>query len=289
MNDGGWNGGNQSWGGENQIKVITDVLRTMVPEGETPVVEAWFISHEHEDHMDFLRFSDTVYDLEDRVRVEGFYVSEVSEAIKIGTGATQSVGRTALGATNYKTSTGETTPVYRPHMGEKYYFNDVVVDVMYTQEQIDANQYVDNLNVSSTWLMYHIEGQKFLLAGDTELVNMKYVMGTYSESYMDVDIMNHHHHSLNIYTEDLTYYKKVETLLYSTWGTWSIYWPADVQAANKEIQTYGNEFVSYVDGGKRFTFPYEVGTYETLEPLYPEQSERLTAREQQWRQEAGLL
>ena len=118
---------------------------------------------------------------------------------------------------------------------------------------------------------------------------MQYVMQTYSEDYMDVDIMNHHHHCLNIYTDDLNYYAKVETLLYSTWGTYSIYWPKDVLDANLKIQKFGTEVLSYIDGGKRFTFPYTVGEYENLEPLYPEQSEYCIERQEQWLKDAGLL
>ncbi len=281
LNDGGWK--------DNDVRKITDVLCEMVPEGETPVVDAWFISHEHEDHMFFIGSASSVYDLDDRVRVEGFYVSQVNDHIAEITGAANTVGKTTLLAGDFKNVKGEPTPVYRPHMGERYYFNDITVDVMYTQEQAPENIYVDNLNVSSTWLMYNIEGQKFLLAGDTELINMQYVMQTYSEDYMDVDIMNHHHHCLNIYTDDLNYYAKVETLLYSTWGTYSIYWPKDVLDANLKIQKFGTEVLSYVDGGKRFTFPYTVGEYENLEPLYPETSASLVERQEGWLKDAGLL
>lgn len=280
INDGGWK--------DNDVRKITDILLSMVPEGETPIVDAWFISHEHEDHMYFIGSASKVYDLDDCVRVEGFYVSQVNDNVAAITGA-NTVGKVTTLASDFKNAKGEPTPVYRPHMGQRYYFNDITVDIMYTQEQMPENQYVDNLNVSSTWLMFHIEGQKFLLAGDTELVNMQYVMSTYSESYMDVDIMNHHHHSLNIYTDDLTYYAKVETLLYSTWGTYSIYWPKDVLENNLIIQSYGTEILSYIDGGKRFTFPYTVGEYENLEPLYPETTEDLVARQEQWLKDAGLI
>ncbi len=282
LNDGGWK--------DNDMRKITDILLSMVPEGETPVVDAWFISHEHEDHMEFIGSASSVYDLDDCVRVEGFYISQVSDRIAEITNTKNTVGKTALLANDFKNVKGEPTPVYRPHMGQRYYFNDITVDIMYTQEQMPENGYVDNLNVSSTWLMYNIEGQKFLLAGDTELINMQYVMQTYSEDYMDVDIMNHHHHALNIYTDDLSWYAKVETLLYSTWGTYSVYWkPADVITNNLIIQSYGTEILSYMDGGKRFTFPYTVGEYENLEPLYPEQSEYCIERQEQWLKDAGLL
>jgi hypothetical protein len=46
--------------------------------------------------------------------------------------------------------------------------------------------------------------------------------------------------------------------------------------------------MSYLDGGKRLTFPYEVGTAENLIPWYPEMSEFCTNRQKDWLKEAGL-
>ena len=63
----------------------------------------------------------------------------------------------------------------------------------------------------------------------------------------------------------------------------------DVLAANLEIQKMGTEILAYMDGGKRFTFPYVVGTYENLKPLYQEMTDKCIVREQQWRKDAGLL
>ena len=280
LNDGGW---------RTDLRTIIEVLQAEVPEGETPVIDAWFISHEHEDHMEFMRAAEANGPQTYNLIVEGFYVSQVNENVANRSNASNTVGMATIQAGNFLNSKGEPTPVYRPHMGERYYFNDITVEVMYTQEQMPETSYIDNLNPSSTWLMYHIEGQKFLLAGDAELINMQYVMETYSEDYMDVDIMNNHHHCLNIYMDDLSYYAKVETLLYSTWGTYSIYWPKDVLAANLEIQKFDTEILAYMDGGKRFTFPYVVGTYENLKPLYQEMTDKCIVREQQWRKDAGLL
>ena len=162
------------------------------------------------------------------------------------------------------------------------------MDVPYTQELLTPTQYNANLNASCTWLMYHIEGQKFLLCGDTELVNQEQVKEIYStdETYMDVDIMNAHHHGLNLFDTDLGFYN-VETVLYSTWGVYSIYW-ANLEQ-NLELQReHCVEYYSYIDGAKRITFPYTIGEIETLEPWYPDQTERLVPRQEQWLEDAGL-
>ena len=51
----------------------------------------------------------------------------------------------------------------------------------------------------------------------------------------------------------------------------------------------GKQAKSYMDGGKRLTFPYEIGTAENLTPWYPEMSEMCTIRQEDWLKEAGLL
>lgn len=278
VNDGGW---------EGDLRTLLDWLQEMAPEGQKPVVEAWFVSHEHEDHNSILRDAVNMYDVADRVAVEGVYVSMVREELKQITGATN-IGKTTVYRSYLKNSAGEMTPIYRPHLGDRYYFCDITVEVPYTQEQLAFRNYVDNLNPSSTWLMYNIEGQKFLLAGDAEEVNMKQVAEMYDPSYMDVDIMNAHHHGLNTYTENLGYFQ-TQTLLYSTWGVYSIYWPADCRENNLIMQKkHCEEYVSYIEGGVKLTFPYTVGSYEILEPWYPDTSSSLIERQAQWLKDAGL-
>lgn len=259
--------------------------------GGKPVVEGWFVSHEHWDHAGVLDKLATTEGLSDRICVEGIYVSQVNEQVSSLTTPEWSteVGTCKRCAPALKTAAGETTPVYRVHAGERYYFCDISVDVLYTQEQFRQDRYVSNLNTSSTWLMYNIEGQKFLLCGDTELVNMRDCARIYDKNYWNVDIMNVHHHGLNLYTDDLGYFK-AKTMLYSTWGTYSIYWrPKVTLEQNLTIQReHCEEYMSYMDGGKRLTFPYEVGTAEDLTPWYQEMSEMCTNRQKKWLEEAGL-
>lgn len=280
VNDGGFPG---------NLEPLLDTLEQEA--GGKPVVEAWFVSHEHWDHAGVLDKLATD-GFADRIFVDGIYVSQVSAAARKITvpETSQEVGTCKRSAPALKTAAGETTPVYRVHAGERYYFCDISVDVLYTQEQFRLDRYVSNLNVSSTWLMYNIEGQKFLLCGDTELPNMRDCVKLYDRAYWDVDIMNVHHHGLNLYIDDLGYFK-AKTMLYSTWGTYSIYWrPKVTLEQNLTIQKeHCQEFMSYMDGGKRLTFPYEVGTAENLSPWYQEMSDMCTARQEKWLREAGLL
>ena len=274
---------------EGNLRPLVDYLVENAPEGQKAVVEAWFISHEHGDHVGVFKEINSMYDINDKIAVEGVYLSQVSNMVKTNVGSSAGdVGTVYVPRSYLKTTAGEMTPIYRPHLGDRYYFSDIIVEVPYTQEQFPLRRYTDNLNPSSTWLMYNIEGQKFLLSGDTEESNMKDVSEMYDASYMDVDIMSLHHHSLNVYTENLGYFQ-VETMLYSTWGVYSIYWPKETLQHNLTIQReYCQEYFSYLEGGRKLTFPYTIGSAETLEPWYPETTTSLVERQAGWLKDAGL-
>ena len=272
INDGGY---------PNDWECLIQSLEAGAPEGQKPVVEAWFISHEHADHVGVFQNS-ALY--ANRISVEGFYLNEVPEDLPVGS---DSRGKVYLAATNFKTAAGESSPIYRMHGGERYYFNDITIEVPYTTEQMPVKDYND-FNTSSVWLMYHIEGQKFLLAGDATIHSMRLMDQTFDQSYFDVDIMNMHHHAANLYVDKLNYFT-CETLLYSTACCYSIYWSNEVKENNLRIQKeFCEEYMSYADGGKKLTFPYTVGSYETLDPWYPDLSEYWVEREKGWLRDLGL-
>ena len=279
INDGGF---------PDNIDPLLDALEQEA--GGKPVVEGWFVSHEHWDHIGVLDKLAENQELAERISINGIYVSQVRQTVQKRTAWDKEVGACKRSAPKLKTAAGETTPVYRVHAGERYCFCDISVEVLYTQEQFRLDRYVDNLNASCTWLMYHIENQTFLVCGDTELSNMRDCAAIYAPGFWNVDVMNHHHHALNLYTDDLGYFK-TKTLLYSTWGTYSIYWrPKIVLQQNLEIQKdHCQEYMSYMDGGKKLTFPYEIGTAENLAPWYKEMSEMCTKRQEDWLKDAGLL
>lgn len=272
VNDGGYP--------EDMDNLISSLERG-APEGQKPVVEAWFISHEHGDHVGVFHNS-SLY--ADRVSVEGFYLNVAPPDISVGSNERGTVTNNAI---YYKNAAGETTPMYRVHAGERYYFNDITVEVPHTTEQVPVADYAD-FNTTSIWLMYYIEGQKFLLAGDATLHSMRIIADSFDQSYFDVDMMNVHHHGINLFTDDLDYFK-CETLLYSSVCHYSYYWTAENKANNIKLQQeFCEEYMSYADGGKKLTFPYTVGSYETLDPWYPELSEYWVERQEGWLRDAGL-
>lgn len=261
MNDGG---------NAKYAEKIVELMEELAPAGEKPTVDAWFFTHEHGDHAYLLKQFYKDLKMSDRINVEAVYYSEISQATAAELyNATHDVGVVSTYIAALKNSAGEIPPLYRPHAGERYYFCDIVVEVPYTQEQVPATEYEGDLNGSSLWLMYYIDGQKFMLNGDTERNNVNGAAAMYDQEYFDVDIMAVFHHGHNIHAGTETYFN-AEVLVYPSWGVYSKRWGPLAIHANNIMMNAAEEAVSYLDGGVKYTFPYEVGTYEVLDNWYPE-------------------
>ncbi len=272
-------------GNEGEYENLLAYLKSLVPEGEKPYIEGWFLSHAHGDHVGFM--SEVGYASAKEVIVEAFYYNEVSPAVHKKLGNNYLLSHLREKMPLFVTADGSVTPVYRCHAGDRYYFSDINIEVLHTTEQLLLDDYVDNYNVSCTWLLYNIEGQKFLNAADAEDVNTRIVMDTMDKDYMDLDMMNVNHHGVNIYLDDLNYYN-CETLLYSGWCTYTVYYPQEIRDGMLKMQDeYCEEYMSYLYGSIVLEFPYTVGSFKTLPSLHPERTVFYKERSIQWMKDIG--
>lgn len=257
-------------GREEDIKYLLDYLEEYAPNGEKPVVEAWFITHAHGDHQGALAAMASDTSLLNRVYIDGIYLSMPSDEAFTAVNSLSS--KTAMMMiqtlpTMAKSSDGSNTKLYRPQTGQQYYFCDVVVDIMHTQESLVTQDYANlDLNDSSLWTMFNIDGQKFLLAGDADKGSMRVVMKNFSQDYMKLDVYASFHHNLNNWMPFMEYCE-IKTTLFTTSGTES------QNKAAGEINSVGSnawlkensvDYYSWEDGGKVLTFPYELGTAKSL-------------------------
>ena len=228
-------------------------------------MDAWFISHVHGDHVGWL--DELVSDMKyiDRVYVESVYFSESSES---QAAATNAAGLIRKFMSNYKmlrTTEGKAPILYRPQAGQRYYFNDLTVDVVFTQEQLSTADIAGDYNDASTWLMYNMEGQKFLLAGDAADASSKTVMEMYDSDYFDLDLYCVFHHGINVYNY-FTDYIKAKTILYTNYRCGSMYTTGTHSRPeeNDYLMSIADEILAFGDGTKILTFPYEIGTAVTM-------------------------
>lgn len=247
---------------------LVNYLESLTKTGEKPVVDAWIISHGHRDHCGVLRAVVLDPGYSDRIYVEGIYFSAPSDkVIALDVAARSDIAYLFDAAQLLRTTTGEKTPVYRPHTGQRYYFCDVTLDILLAQEQLPYLEYSGDLNDSSTWCMFTIEGQKCLLAGDGCEGGMNLILKLYDREYLRLDVFSVLHHGWNT-RKDFTDYCTFRTVLHTRKGG---FLPQRLEQ-NQYLYQSCQEWLEWEDGTKVLTFPYEIGTAKTM-PLvqWPEE------------------
>lgn len=257
MNDGGM---------EQDLPVLIDYMESLLPEGEKPVIDAWFISHVHGDHIGcFNEFTANVEYIK-RVSVEALYFNEPGNKSNLATKGTSQVMNFMVDWKFLKNSKGQTPKMYTPLTGQRYYFSDVTVDVVFSQELLPVANYSGaTLNTTSTWLMYTIEGQKVLIPGDGCYANAQAIMHAYEQDYFNLDMFVVAHHGINVY-DYFTDYLNFKTAIYPVYRIGSLKHEGSSarEAQNEHIVSRAKEVVSWGDGTKIFTFPYKVGDVVSL-------------------------
>lgn len=251
-------------GHEYDAPYLLDYLESLTSEGEKPVVEGWFISHAHSDHHGALLGIMNRKKWRDRIYVDGIYFVEPPLVFVRKTKYDTYQDMKDL-TNNYhllKNSEHQSCKLYRPQLGQRYYFCDIYIDVVLTPEQfiLDASCKKD-FNETSVWFMNHIEGQKILLVGDTNHTGMRTAMRMLDKAYFQIDVYAVSHHGVNVY-DYFTDILDVKTLLYSNWRIGSLWQDGSKYARtkeNKQLIQNAREAYSHESGTVVLKFPYVVG------------------------------
>ena len=254
-------------GGKQQDMVyLLEYLEKLTPKGQKPVVDAWFVSHAHEDHIGCFFAVSKNLDFIKRISVEGFYFSQPNETVCKLNGDTANVKSFLMASKVFRTTKMETTPMYRTHTGERYYFNDISVEIVFSQEIFQVeNTYAKVFNDTSTWMMLHIDGQKVLMPGDADALSQASVANIYSKEYLTVDILQAFHHGYNVYNLVSDRFG-FTTVIYPFFTDEFENWRTEIKEGNKLVKENATEYFSLADGTKVLTFPYVVGSVQS-EPL----------------------
>lgn len=212
INDGGYDDNSSG------IGTLLAYLKSQTPEGKV-YIDAWTISHFHNDHMAVVDSIINHPELWKDVCIDAFYVSEPStHGLKswdhyYSYDWSSKMHKAASMMTKADGTTK--TDVWQLHMGQRYYFNGLTMDVVETSEQHmpeywsslvtdSALHLPDAGNTCSTQLIFTVtaSGQKVLLGGDATLVNMDYMMQAYgsnSYTFSNISVLAAYHHGKNVY------------------------------------------------------------------------------------------
>jgi len=247
-------------GGLNMdLSGLLDYLEKLTPEGEKPTIEAWFVSHGHADHCGVFEtfLKEPIYS--ERIYVEGLYYNEPNDnVINLDPGTRVSIVQMKEAVKMLRTTEDEETKIYRPQTGQRYYFDDITVDIILGQEQLPLREYSGDFNDSSTWCMFTIEGQKCLLGGDGDSGGINFILEAYEQDDMKLDIFTLLHHGHNT-RERFTDFCSVKTVLVTNGSELPEYRAKE----NEHLKEVSKEWISWKDGTKVLGFPYETGSYTT--------------------------
>ena len=269
-------------GEQNDAPYLLDYLESMAPNGEKPIVDAWIISHAHTDHMGpFMVFAEKEK-MCNRIYVEQVLFTEASEAAHADRGANDRTDAltfyTKTVPSRFKTSTGETTKLYRMREGERYYFSDITMDVIYAQDMVEHEEW-RTWNATSTVVNYTVEGQKVLLTADTDYECQMMLLDVFDDDYFDLTVYQAPHHGGNVYNVFSKHLKSVTTVLYPSYDVnRSINVLLGRYTQNSYLKSMSDEALGFLEGGVRLTFPYESGTYERLPMTEWKYDKKLPAR-----------
>ena len=254
-------------GTPQEVFYLLDFLEENAPNGEKPVVEAWIVSHAHDDHMGVLRAFLRRPEMAERISVEGVYFTQASDdANEERRGSEMMTALTTFvlnSVAAMKTSAGDTPPIYRMREGERYYFNDITMDVVFEQSVLNYKAWHTS-NAESTTLMYTVEGQKVYIPADTDYECQLKTLEIFDDSYFDLAIYVTPHHGGNVYNR-ITDHLRYKTVLNSAASFSEIANGLLARLAQQEyLISKSEEHLSWGDGGLVFAFPYSVGQYERL-------------------------
>lgn len=257
-----------------ELPYLLDFLESLTIIGEMPVIEAWIITHGHPDHYGALTELREHPDWAERIVVEGIYYNaprqEVTEHCNCAH-CYERIRETAvfLGA-----------EFYCPQIGQRYYFCDITMDVVFSQELVPFEDYRGDINNASTVCMFNIEGQKVFLSGDIQEEGLLDITEIYSRDYLKLDMFTLNHHGFDI-SNTFTDYSSIKTLLITREDEIT---PNRTRREMRHLLENVQEFYHYGEGTKVFTFPYQIGSAETLplmERIYNKGEQRMkTARVQ---------
>ena len=170
---------------------IYKFMRERTPDGQKVVVNGWFITHGHSDHvsklLDFLRYNTG------DVVIEGFYQNLLPAEYPLGEDSNPE--ERALAVKLFRELEAFPAPVYKLHSGMRFYIRNLCFDVLSTHEDIYPEQITD-YNDSSCVLMLHAEGSKVFIPGDAAVLASRVLEARYAETLRcDVIQVAHHGHT----------------------------------------------------------------------------------------------
>ena len=216
-------------------KILKAYLQSQVGEGNPIIIDAWTISHFHNDHAGALMDFASDASLRENVYLNAVYANEPSAyGVTLYEDRTTGDLNSAIQGAKLltKSPTDSSAPdIYQVHMGQRYYFNGITIDVVNTPEQLPADNWQaegtghlpDPFNTSSVNFVFSLSetGKRVLLGGDSTKITMQYMIDAYganNNTLANINVFAAYHHGKNV-MNDYSFSRKSDGYVSAGKGT----------------------------------------------------------------------
>ena len=201
---------------EYSAPMLVEYLENLVGDGSTPIVDAWFFTHAHPDHIYCAWGIGRDENLVSRIKVNGFYYTwpndEGMQQESDYSGLLRQVENFNSVIENFRGEDGNITPRYKIHAGMTFYIDEMKVEILLTQDQHMPSDYTGGFNDSSTsykFTIYLQDGEEttFLIMGDAHRGVCTELMAKYDYETLHTEFFTSLHHGNNDILEFFVFIK----------------------------------------------------------------------------------
>lgn len=178
---------------EEDAECLYELLRKNTPEGQKPVISMWMFSHPHFDHIGLATefICQKAYDIEIKSFAYQFPDCEKINTMEDDIEMKKSIAVLENNMAEYHPK----AVVYTLHSRQKYNFEGVEIEILWTGEDIYPYKALHYNDLSAAWRMTFDGGKTFLVLGDCFTYSCQQMEQAYGD-YLKSDILQLTHHGL---------------------------------------------------------------------------------------------
>jgi glyoxylase-like metal-dependent hydrolase (beta-lactamase superfamily II) len=194
--DGGLNDASEAYAAVQNCQRIVEILKTYAPDPQNICIVGWLLTHVHEDHTGAFSYFCENYADDPSIRIENILFNNYSDVVvqekaSDATWVVPLIHRVEAQIRAYADKTGAS--IHKTHPGQILYFGDAKLEIIYTHELRICSSNLTSINGLSIVSRFTVEGQTFLITGDTT-TNSNYVMeGIYGNALKSDFYQTPHH------------------------------------------------------------------------------------------------
>ncbi len=177
---------------------IYQFMRERTPQGQKVIINGWFITHTHTDHvsklLDFLKYNT------ENVVIEGFYLNLLAEDYFIEEWGREEQYYNELTRNTLKNL--KAVPKYKLQSGQSFKIRNLEIDVLCTHQDVYPEK-IKDFNDSSSVIMITAENTKIFIPGDASGLESDILEKRFGKNLKcDIAQIAHHGHfglSENVY------------------------------------------------------------------------------------------